>query len=213
MRKGSEILLGFSITYCVLAIVQWIKPQLFPISLYIAIAWASLGIALIELFKSLIDNYRTGLRLMEQNIADSARFASDENTLLQHGHGFEKEIESNNTILSSLKGAEGRIEKYKRTEKRLTFVEKVLSVVQIVFCCLMLIITPLKAIPNDLSNNKLLGILGLLSFALLFFSYYCRMQFDFQEEAEKAAQYRGFSKYYLNLMSRMVEHKEDNNAE
>ncbi|MBR3135404.1 MAG: hypothetical protein IKG32_00120 [Clostridia bacterium] len=213
MRKGKELLLGFSITYCILAIVQWIKPQLFPISLYLAIAWASLGMALIELFKSLIDKYRTGVRLIEQKIDDSARATSDEISLLQQCHGFEREIESNNAILSLLKDERKKVEKYRQTEKRLVFAEKVLSIVQIVFCCLMLIITPLKAVPNDLNNNKLLSILGLLSFALLFFSYYCRIQFDFQEETEKLVHDRIYSKYYLNLMNRMIEQKENNYAE
>ena len=91
-------------------------------------------------------------------------------------------------------------------------VENVLTIIQVVICGLMLILTPLKAIPNDIENNKVLGILGLITFAFLFISAFFLSKYDKKNEHEKQMERNAVSNYYLNLMKKMTEEKEHKDA-
>lgn len=210
MRKDNLLFLGIGIAYIAMAITQFFKPQLFPMALYMTIAWASLSLSLFELFKSLLNIFHVITKLYEDIISSEKSISEREISVLQKYQCFNNQIEQNKELLSFLESKNSIAQGYRKKEKALEIIEKVMTVIEIASCCAMFAMMPLKVIPNDLQRNKELGVLSLLSFALIFVSYYVRIRFDADSQRERLMSKRNQSNYYLDLMEKMSEDKTDN---
>ena len=133
--------------------------------------------------------------------------------VLQNYDFLESENKAVNTIIPDLEKSKKRNQKVVKITHVMMVVENILTVIQIAMCGLMLIITPLKVIPNDVENNKVLGILGLITFALLFFSAYLQDRYDLREAQEKQVEIDAISNYYLSLMEKMTKDESVNSEE
>lgn len=212
MKQANILLLGIGIAYAALALIQWIQPALFPISLYLGVAWASLCISILEMIRSANQLFRTNIQRMDKSNSAQQEIMNRLSAVLQNYDNLKSESEAVNAASQELEDNRKERQKYQKIVHILMIVEKVLTIIQVAMCGLMLILTPLRKIPNDIENNKVLGVLGLITFAMLFFSAYFQNRYDLKDMQEKQTEFAWISNYYLNLMEKMTE-KESGKSE
>lgn len=171
MVNGNIFILGISISYFAVAIIQAIVPGTLSAALYVTVSFVSLELSILELIKicinSLIRNYRIRKQITAGNCAQLHR------TIIN--------IEKYKTLYDvvsilrlELKESAHKHQELKkdRIYKRLEQVCSIISSVQIILCVLQIVITPLKLIPYDLLTTKVINVCSLMSLAIVFFSYY-----------------------------------------
>ena len=87
-------------------------------------------------------------------------------------------------------------------------VTNVLTALQIVFICIMTLLTMLKAIPNDLNSNKIICSLALFSFSLLFFSVFLNHSVEDAVSSTDNCNIdtiEAIEKYYLTMIEKVKE--------
>ena len=170
MVNGNIFILGISISYFAVAIIQAIVPGTLSAALYVTVSFVSLELSILELIKicinSLIRNYRIRKQITAGNCAQLHR------TIIN--------IEKYKTLYDvvsilrlELKESAHKHQELKkdRIYKRLEQVCSIISSVQIILCVLQIVITPLKLIPYDLLTTKVINVCSLMSLAIVFFSY------------------------------------------
>lgn len=212
MNKGNYLFLGIAAGYVAIAIIQWRIPGLFPISLYVSVAWVSLTVSMLELLK-------TVFQYMQAMHAKQIKITRDELDLC------DKHI----SAMGRLDALKAEVEHY--TEFRPTLVEQVnklkgnksirrlgkvidgLSIAEIIIACVMVAITSLKNIPNDLANNKAVSILSLLAFAFLMITYFVKGSIEpiLNESEHTIRNVAMLENYYLDILEK-VSQKENDNA-
>lgn len=171
MVNGNIFILGISISYFAVAIIQAIVPGTLSAALYVTVSFVSLELSILELIKicinSLIRNYRIRKQITAGNCAQLHRTIINiekYKTLYDVASELRLELKESTHKHPELK--KDRI--YKRLEQ----VCPIISSVQIILCVLQIVITPLKLIPYDLLTTKVINVCSLMSLAIVFFSYY-----------------------------------------
>ena len=205
MNKGNYLFLGIAASYIVIAVVQWTTQGLLPMSLYISIAWVSLDVAILELIK-------TAFQYMQAIHAHQIKITQDEIDLC------DKHI----SVIGKYNALRAEVERH--TEFRPTLVERAkklngnksirrmgkvidgLSIAQIIIACVMVAITSLKQIPNDLANNKVVGILSLLAFAFLMLTYFVKGSIEpvLSESESTIRNADMLENYYLDILEKVA---------
>ena len=171
MVNGNIFILGISISYFAVAIIQAIVPGTLSAALYVTVSFVSLELSILELIKICINSLIRTYRILKQITAGNC--AKLHKTIIN--------IEKYKTLYDvvsalrlELKESAHKHQELKkdRIYKRLEQVCPIISSVQIILCVLQIIITPLKLIPYDLLTTKVINVCSLMSLAVVFFSYY-----------------------------------------
>lgn len=171
MVNGNIFILGISISYFAVAIIQAIVPGTLSAALYVTVSFVSLELSILELIKicinSLIRNYRIRKQITAGNCAQLHRTIINIET-------YQTLYDVVSILRLELKESAHKHQELKkdRIYKRLEQVCPIISSVQIILCVLQIVITPLKLIPYDLLTTKVINVCSLMSLAIVFFSYY-----------------------------------------
>ena len=209
--RGNVLLLGVALSYTVIAILQFTTTSLFPMALYVSVAWVSLCFALLELIKTLIQLIQE-LHGQKLAILQKALYSCNKHIAVLSKHkSLEPELQQFQNYQEKLIQQESEIKKKNGLITRLRKAVRFLTAGQIVFSCVMVAVTLLKTIPNNNCNNKMVGTLSLLSFAVLLFTYYLKSAIEPMTSTE-TEQYLKLAdeneQYYLNLLERVAEKEE-----
>ena len=210
--KSNILFLGIAIAIITLALVQIFSENMLPMSIYMCVAWGSLILSLGELLKASL--YRTkmlrseairmiknGLDLSDQHIAIFDMLPGKEKEKIAYCNTQRKLTE--------------RYKKYEKNDpsKKIEVSIRIVSVAQTIilfagFACGMT-----KNIPNGPQENRVISILSLLSFAILFVSYYLTHAIDekIREDNRIAQEIDGNTRYYLQLINSILNDKEIDN--
>ncbi len=173
MSRGNYFILGIAISYLIVAVIQFINPQTLGAAVYVTVSFVSFEFATIELIKSLIN-------MIKENLNIGEKIINDEYERLKSTIASTEKYESlqNETLRckSELENLEKISTKFKNKNKRYIEISQklysVLSALQIIICMVQIIIIPLKLIPYDSLTNKTINVISLISFAMVFFSYF-----------------------------------------
>ena len=202
--RGNVLYLGIAISYLVIAFMQIKANGMFPMRLYLPIAMVSFEITLLEMAKTIVQRIQTihlrkvrvtqqELSLCERHIAVFSKYKMMESETEKH-KAFRERLVKRNTALQS--------DKWIRRAKK---VINVLSVIQVVVACILIATSSLKQIPNDLTNNKIVGVLSLLSFSFLIMSYYLQYDYDplMDNPDNVLDNIEIIEKYYLDILEKV----------
>lgn len=171
VNKNNYILLGMTVSYILVAVIQIRIDGLLPASLYVTVAFVSLEFTMLEMIKNVgfyflygmnrwNKMHETYVELFERSIKTYSKF----NVLNE----VKKEYE--NAIISLQNDSE--LSKYKKRTKAINQIISIVSCVQIIICTIQIIITPLKVIPYDQMTNKTINAIMLISFAMMYLSFF-----------------------------------------
>lgn len=214
MNKQSYFYIGIACSIATLAIIQCIIPKMLPINLYLDIAWISLELTMLELFKSTIKAYSQNKKRTEVVIRNELNYCNRLLVIFNHIPDFSDEYKSYTEMKSKLLTELDSIKNSKR-ERILIKIEKVVIILQVTICFVQFPLMFIKKIPDNLYSDKLLGVLSLLSFALLIVSYYIS---SISEDSvkfmdEKTEITNGFNEYYISLFEKAMIRKRDNDSQ
>ena len=212
MKNCRYIYLGLAVSYIVVAIIQATAKGALSAALYVTVAFVTLELTLFEIIKSV-------LKRILDNITSMEMIKSEYVSLLQRNicafekHPFlQKDIDEFNSKLDK-QLSNTKPQKIKKRALHLSKFINVLSICQIVICCVQVIITPLKLIPYDLITTKTINVLTLLSFALVFISYFLSsFDDDKKQMLEQINIEKNVSEYYLDVVER-INHENEQNQE
>lgn len=171
MVNGNIFILGISISYFAVAIIQATVPGSLSATLYVTVSFVSLELSFLELIKICINSLITSHSIRKQITAGNC--AQLHRTIINI-EKYETLCDVVSELRLELKESTHKHQELKkdRIYKRLERVYPIISSVQIIFCVLQIIITPLKLIPYDLLTTKVINVCSLMSLAVVFFSYY-----------------------------------------
>lgn len=213
MNKQSYLYIGIACSIATLAIIQCVIPEMLPINLYIDISWISLELTMLEVLKSTIQAYLKSKKRIadvvnsEINNCNRLLAVFKNSPELSYDYKRYTEMKANLTIQLD------KINKRKR-DKNLIRIEKVVTLFQVIVCFVQFPLMLVKKIPNDLQSNKLVGVLGLISFALLIVSYFIsfRSEDDMNYIDEKIRTSNDFNEYYISLFEKAMINKHNNES-
>ena len=211
MSSGNVLYLGIAASYFAIAIIQWRVPDLLPASLYVSVAFVSLNLTIMELIKTIFQ-YMKAIHVRQIELTqDELTLCSKHIEVLSKFAQLKGETDKYAEYLSSLEITKKKLHEDK-TIQRFERVISSLSDFQVVFSCIIVAMTSLKIIPNDLASNKLIGVLSLTSFAFFAFSFYmrnkCEMTLNMPEITSKNA--NSLKNYYLDMIKRITPDENDN---
>lgn len=209
MKESNYILFGVAVSYFLIAIIQMEIDGLLPASLYVTVAFVSLGFTVFEMLKSLIDCLVHNLQKTDINVKSHTEFIKRRiktydkfNVLKSESRKLKDEL----TMLSydeNLTKNNGKIKRLKR-------LFSVMSCIQTIVCTMAIMIMPLKLIPYDKLTNKVINVVTLGSFAFMFlscfFSNLWNQHSDFQEERWHI--YEVVSSDYLEILEKIASENE-----
>ena len=172
MNKNNYILLGMAISYFIIAVIQMRIDGLLPASLYVTVAFASLDFSIMEMIKNLgIYLLRKTNELIEMNKSYSYLFERSIKTYSKFTV-LDEDIKEYENAMISLQNDDKKFNKYIKRAKFLYQIISIVSCAQIIICTIHIIITPLKAIPYDKMTTETINTLTLISFAMMFLSFF-----------------------------------------
>ena len=172
-KKGNPFLLGLSVGYFLLAVVQAKNSKMLPTSLYFMIAFLSLEIALLESIRSFGKNFKS-------NIEKSNRFLKVmKNNPMYFCDSFnELSVEEKSAEIEKLNKNIKKHEKANaKYSKVCVMIEWVVFIGYAVIVAEMLL-SVFKKVPSDFSVNRLINTMALISFSFMFFSNYMNDRLD-----------------------------------
>jgi len=204
--------LGIAISYFIISIIQWNLQGLLPMSLYISIAWISLELSAFELLKTCF-SYLQAMHTNQIKITkDEIDLCDNRISVISRFDELKSDVEPYSTFRTTL------VERVDKLNKNISMLRlgKVidgLSIAQIIMACIVVTITSLKKIPNDLRTNKIVSVMSLLAFSVLMINYYIKEKYDqtikeYDLTTEKA---KTMELYYLNVLKKI--HTNNNKGE
>ena len=204
-KQSNYLALALFIVYAIITIIQISLDELLSAWLYFSIAFVTIDITLFEAIKNitlkLISYFESYIQMNMSfqdsffrhiNIYDKFPQLNDEKQELKHG----LDILQNKI----------NIQKVNVKIKRLRCLLKILDFIQILCCACIILLTPIKIIPYDTATNKLIAVLSLVSFSFTFFTIYLNSMDNYNSKSEK---YLITSDYYLNLLEKIADEKEN----
>lgn len=204
MNKGNYFFLGIGISYLIVAIIQMIVPGALSAVVFVTVAFISLELTMLEFFKILSENL---LKINREMICTAKERCFEIESILSI-------IEKNSKLeedVRKLKEEEAYMTdliKKQEQSKTVTFVKKIRSLLfalQIIMCMVQIIVTPLKIIPYDTITTKMINILTLITFSIMFFSYFVsnKMNDKYELTSAKLLVNKNTTEYYLNLLKKI----------
>lgn len=213
MNKGNYLYLGVSAAFLTLAVLQFQHEDMLPMSIYMYVAWSSLELSLLELLKATTKHLRaiqlTQIRMTQDELNKCNRHIK----VFGKFAALDKVVENEIIIRDKLELEMEELKKRKRVDN-LEKVVNACTIVQIIACFVSFARISMRTVPNTLATNKTIGVLGLLSFALLSFSYYLThsAEDEMTEIREKNNISNDLSEYYTEVLEKAATTEEDTNG-
>lgn len=207
MNKSNYLFLGIGISYIVIAIIQACVPGVLGANIYVTVAFVSFELTLLELIKSTTNICFSNIKRYEKTVDDYIGLLQRNITVFKPYSLFDNDTKMFEDKLQTVLGSNKK-DKYKKIYYFLKKTVSCLTVFQIVFCSIQIIVSPLKIIPYDLITTKTINVLSLLSLAFMFVSYFivnASISID-KEEQDKLAIEKNVSNYYLDKIESINEH-------
>lgn len=210
MSKGNYFFLGIAISYFIVAIIQWNIPGALSATVFVTVAFISLELTISETFKIILDgslnNYKSMINVAKERLLEIENILQIIKKYPSLKEDFNK--------LQDEKAYITDIIKIKGQSKTVSIIEKsysLLFALQIVICTIQIIITPLKLIPYDIITTKTINIVTLLTFSIMFLSYFIsNIGKDSDERMRiKLLANKKTSEYYLNILKQIHKEQED----
>lgn len=211
-NKVNYFYLGIAISYFVLSVIQVRNTELLPMSLYSSVAWASLILSVCELIKSCFqmknDNLEKGITFMTRGL----NMINNRILVISKFKELEKEVKEAEKEREELKSYIEELEKTKKNS-RANKINNFFTFMEILSVSIIILISPIKNVPNDLYNNKVICILSLFSFSFLMFSFFLKSNNDdpFQKFDEYIEKFEEIEDEHLNDLKRISEVRQDDN--
>lgn len=210
MQKGNYLYLGIAAVFITFAIIQWSNTNLLPTSIYYYVAWASFELALFELFKA-------AFQALKRLHTRTVRLRKQELDLCERQITVFSKIPS---MVDEVKRSEERkddlntISIIKKNEKRIRRIEKIIdiaTIIQIIFLFATFAQAMLRSIPNGVNENRIVGILSLLTIGLLFVSYFMtnKIETDIAEGELITNSIGNTANYYLDLINTIADDRKE----
>ena len=211
MKNNNYVFLGVGIAYIVVAIIQAAAKGSLSITLYFTIAVISLQLTLLEMIKSILRQNKKDLQLHENFRRDYASLLKKKVAAFERYSSLKNEVDMSRAEIEKLSD-NTPLKKQKETQKILTKITNALSILQIIICCIQIILIPIKHVPNNLTTMKTINILTLLSFSFVFLSYFIS-SFDFErnQKLEGIRIEESTSNYYLDTIEIINREEEQKN--
>lgn len=210
MSKGNYFFLGIAISYFIVAIIQWNIPGALSATVFVTVAFISLELTISETFKIILDgwlnNYKSIINVAKERLLEIENILP----IIKKYPSLKEDVNK----LQDEKAYITDIIQTKEQSKTVSFIEKAYSLLfalQIVICTIQIIITPLKLIPYDIITTKTINIVTLLTFSIMFLSYFIsNIGKDSDERMRiKLLANKKTSEYYLNLLKQIHKEQED----
>ena len=211
MRKGNYIYLGVAAVFLTLAVIQFFMPTLLPVPIYVYISWASFILTLLELIKAILNCIKNEYMLIVDGTNEENDLCNRQIAAFDNFKELENEVALNERFHEMLKR---RMKNNKKASKSIEILEKIVDIIticQIIFLFTQFAFVLVLRIPNSLSTNKTIGVLGLLSFALVVFTGFLNSSIDktISENRRRIDDSKTISMYYLNIIERIAEKRKN----
>lgn len=204
MNKGNYFFLGIGISYLIVAIIQMIVPKALSAVVFVTVAFISLELTMLEFLKTLSEIL---LKINRDMICIAKERRSEIKSILSI-------IEKNSKLeeeIRKLKEEEVYMTdliKKQEQSKTVSFVKKINSLLfalQIIMCMVQIIVIPLKIIPYDAITTKMINIVTLITFSIMFFSYFVsnKMNDKYELTSAKLLVNKDTTEYYLKLLKKI----------
>lgn len=210
--KSKYIFLGVAISYFIIAYIQTKTDGILPIWIFYSVAFLSCELTVLELLKSLVQALLLGID-KQKYLELKQYYLLKKNIEILYKNGLlSEQIDTYEKLFIPNEPNEIEI----RHDKRVYIFKRfncIITAIQMIVSTVIMIITPLKVIPNDIDTEKSINIITLLTFAVMFLKYF----FDgyemdaFNEIDESSEKVQKLSSYYLSLIEEMSENQENNN--
>lgn len=208
MKRTEYLIIIVAIAFIVLAIIQWFRSDLLPMSLYMYIAWSSLQLTLLELIKTSTNHILINKQRLRITAKRELDYINREIEVFSNFKELEQEKSQRERFLIDLEkrlkesSNQKSIKIYKTTET-------VVTVLQVTILVVMFPLTMIKYVPTNLTTNKTIGILGLLSLAFLLISLgMTKMEENnWLEEKNQEIVLKHCSEYYLDLLDKIASNR------
>lgn len=208
MKNSNFILLGVAVAYIVIAIIQGSADGTLSANIYVTVSFLSLELTILEAIKS-ITNLLSNNIIMQYSINEKYVHNLYRSVVAFGEYSFLKETvavceEKLQAVKDNTKIKQATI----RVEK-INKLNRIIVALQIVFCTMQVIITPLKIIPYDTITNKTINVVTLITFALMFFVYFVTNYYDEENQSikERISIEEEISSYYLDIIDKINSEK------
>ncbi len=189
-------ILAVGIIYLIITIIQITVKGLLPAWLYFSITFVTIDITLCESLKYSINQLFSIYNFQIETLD----FIESNIDVLRECNGVDSYLE----ILN--KANKKKQKTYNRDEcsKSLKFLNTLCRAVEFFeffSCALMILISPLKAIPYDLQTNRIISIFTLLSFSVTLISLFFTRYFDSKNVFK--VDNKELSRYYLDVIKKI----------
>ncbi len=203
MKSKEYLYIGIIIFFMVLAIIQWSIPEMLPMSLYMNIAWLSLELTILEMFKATVNTYKQSIQrlltFIRLEIDKCDWFIETFKNCVEMKKEYEEKIEFKKELSTQL-------EKYKK-RNRVVFLDRMLNIVtliQVILCFVQFALMIVKKIPNNMYSNRTLGVISLFSFAFLLVSIFLSHLSEDESKylVERFRNYNDINDYYMKIIEK-----------
>lgn len=207
MNKGNYLFLGIGISYIVIAIIQACAPGVLGANIYVTTAFISFELTLLEFIKSTTNAYCANFEQYEKTQNNYICLLQRNISVFKPYSFFDDYTKMLENKLQTVQVSN----KMDKDRKRYYFLKKIvhyLTVIQIIFCSIQIIVTPLKIVPDGLITTKTINVLSLLSLAFMFVSYFISNAniLICKEAKDKLEIEMNISNYYLDKIESINEY-------
>lgn len=210
MSKGNYFFLGIAISYLIVTIVQFNIDGVINASVFVTVAFVSFELTVLEAIKIASDNFVKANKSMIKVAKERCLEIENILSIIEKCPVLEEETHK----LQNEKTYMIDIIKTKEQSKIIRFLKNLYSkllALQIVICMVQIIVTPLKIIPYDIITTRMLNIVTLFTFSVMFFSYFLSsIGNDIDERMKiKWSTNQKTSEYYLNILKLNFKEQEE----
>lgn len=181
-----------------------------PKSIQFSVAFASLQLTLLEIFKSTFRYIKINHQFRIDIIQDEIDLCDRKIAALKNFHSFDEDVRSGQEYRQKLLSEAEKTKKEKKI-KVLELITKGITFFQVSFLFIQMLLLMVHGISSRFCTDPIINATGILAFAFLILSYFItKAQNDsFNEYKDKKRISDSISNYYIELIERIAEKKED----
>lgn len=177
MKKMNPFSAGFGVAYLILAIMQFVSEGLFPFKIFYTISIVSFNVSVIELIRTLCNRILLGtdhIKHLNEKMQNNQDYMIDPFYSLTE----EQRKLANEDLQQSIERVDEIRKRNEKLEKKVKKINEWISFIGYSFVVVCLIITPSLNILDTLITNKMVNVITLLTFSIMFFSIFLNERFE-----------------------------------
>lgn len=177
MKKMNPFSAGFGVAYLILAIMQLVSEGLFPFKIFYTISIVSFNVSVIELIRTLCNRILLGtdhIKHLNEKMQNNQDYMIDPFYSLTE----EQRKLANEDLQQSIERVDEIRKRNEKLEKKVKKINEWISFIGYSFVVVCLIITPSLNILDTLITNKMVNVITLLTFSIMFFSIFLNERFE-----------------------------------